>query len=470
MISLVLAASLAAAPGPRAATASTTVVHIPRLDALQSVTSFFDRAGQTAALLRPGVWYAELHPFLSLDPSQPATLRALGIDPAGALTVSVRPTGRITCTQLADATVFQEKAAEALRATARGQAALEPRTAAGITTLSVPRESGAQAGYALKGQTACAFASGGGGFVDDGEGQALLKEVSRLVGKEPKADARLAQLPGALHVMVPERGLVVGLDGGPNELRLEGTSTQLPLPPFQTGTASPYGAMKPEGLLFSRARVAPAGVAQAVGSVRASIQQVCPGCPASETAALARAVAERLTGHMVVLADGVRTRPNLNTAEGRFFATRQALAAEVTDAAAMKAALAPLAKFPGARALEDGWALDVKGGALLVRLRERHLVLGNDVGVTGTLLAALPKEGAKLPHAVDFAVDPKKLASGLNQVSLMDVVANRRLAGIFTLGMEMGPLLARSERLSGWLDSTSGGHRFSSIWTLPATP
>ncbi|MGZ3459845.1 MAG: hypothetical protein ACXU86_15220, partial [Archangium sp.] len=103
MLSLVLAASLAAAPAPRAATASETIVHIPRPDALQGVTAFLARAGQHAALMRPAVWYAEFHPFLSLDLGQPATLTSAGIDPTGPLTVSLRSNGRISCTHLTDA-------------------------------------------------------------------------------------------------------------------------------------------------------------------------------------------------------------------------------------------------------------------------------------------------------------------------------------------------------------------------------
>jgi hypothetical protein len=169
--------------------------------------------------------------------------------------------------------------------------------------------------------------------------------------------------------------------------------------------------------------------------------------------------------------DSVRSRPNLRTNEGRFFASRQAFAAEVTDAAAMKSALAPLAKLPGAKALEDGYALEVKGGTVHVRQKGKHLVVGNDEAVAQSLLGALPSEGGKQPHAVDFTVDPKRLARGLNQVSLMDVVSNEQLAGIFAVGLEMGPLLANSERITGWLDSTSGGaHRFSTTWTLPAAP
>ncbi|PTL76475.1 hypothetical protein [Vitiosangium sp. GDMCC 1.1324] len=469
MLSLVLAASLAAAPAPRAATSSETVVHIPRLDALQGVTAFLDRAGQYAALMRPVVWYAELHPFLSLDPSQPATLTNAGIDPTGPITVSLRSNGRISCTHLTDAKAFQEKAA-AMLASASTKAEVKPTTSGGVTTVSIPRDSGGHTGYALKGQEACAFSTSSGGFVDDGQGQVMLKEASRLVGKAPKPDARLAQLPGAVYVLLSHRGLVVGMDGNATELRLEGTATQLPLPPFQTSGTSPYGTMKPEGLLFSRARVAPAGVSQAVGSVSASIQQVCPTCPPAEVSSVARAVAERLTGHVLAVVDSVRSRPNVRTPEGRFFAPRQAVAAEVTDAAAMKSALAPLAKFPGAKATEDGYTLDVKGGTLFIRLKSRQLVVGNDEAVTRTLLTAVPQAGAKLPHAVDFTVDPKRLASGLNQVSLMDVVSDQQLAGIFAMGLELGPLLARSERISGWLDSTGGAHRFSTVWTLPAAP
>jgi hypothetical protein len=474
MLSFVLAATLAAAPAPRAVTSAETVIHIPRLDALQGVSAFLGRAGQYAALMRPVVWYAELHPFFSFDPGQPDTLSALGIDPTGPLTVSLRGGGRVSCTHLTDAKAFQQKAAGMLASLGSTTKEVKPTTSGGVTSVNLPRESGGRVGYALKGQEACAFASTGGGFVDDGQGQVLLKEAVRLVGRAPKTDAKLGQLPGVLYVQLPGRGLVVGMDGSGSELRLEGTSTKLPLPAFQASGTSPYGAMKPEGLLFSQARVAPVGVAQAVGGVRANIQRVCPACPEAEVSSVARAVAERLTGNVLMVVDSVRSRPNLRTVEGRFFAPRQAFAAEVTDAAAMKAALAPLAKFPGARALEDGYALDVKGGTLFVRLKGKHLVVGNDEEVARTVtttVGALPPEGAKPPHAVDFTVDPKRLARGLKQVPLMDIVSDKQLAALFTLGLEMGPLLANSERITGWLDSASGGgHRFSALWTLPATP
>jgi hypothetical protein len=68
MLSLVLAATLAAAPAPRAASSATTVVHIPRLDKLSGLQAFMSRAGTHAGLARPSTWAAEFHPFLALDP------------------------------------------------------------------------------------------------------------------------------------------------------------------------------------------------------------------------------------------------------------------------------------------------------------------------------------------------------------------------------------------------------------------
>jgi hypothetical protein len=69
---------------------------------------------------------------------------------------------------------------------------------------------------------------------------------------------------------------------------------------------------------------------------------------------------------------------------------------------------------------------------------------------------------------MDFTMDPKKVARGLSQVSLIDIMSNQQLAGLFAASAEAGPLLANSERLTGWLDSAPGGaHRFSLNWALP---
>lgn len=124
--SLVLVATLATAPAPRAAASAQTLVHVPKVDALTGLAAFLERAGQHAALLRPSAWRTELHPFLAVDPTRPQSLSELGLDPAGPATVSMRNDGRVSCMRVADAKVFQAKAAEAI--TAAGGAEAKPTT------------------------------------------------------------------------------------------------------------------------------------------------------------------------------------------------------------------------------------------------------------------------------------------------------------------------------------------------------
>jgi len=456
MLSLLLATTLAAAPAPRALDSANTVVHIPQLDKLSGLYAFMTRAGTHAALVRPATWSAEFHPFLSLDPMRPETLAAAGIDPASSATVSFIERGEVSCSRLADPKLFQAKANEALSSSTPVKTAL----AKGMTTASAPRGTG-RAGYVLKGQEACSFAT----LYDDDD---LLMATLKLMGKAPTPDARLGKLPGTVFVI--QGSSVVGLDGTADGLQAEGTSTRLPLPPFQASSTSPYGATKLDGLLFSRAQVAPSGLSQAVGAVRYSVQQVCPTCPPNQVEAVAQAVTQQLTGHLLVLVDSVQVKASLRTPEGRFFAPHQAVIAQVKDAAKLKEALAPLARFPGAQALPDGYTLALKGGTVSVRQKGQHLVLGNDEAVVKALLESLSDKAAKLPHAVDFTADPRKVSRGLSQVSLLDIMGDQQLASLFAMSAELGPLLSNSERISGWLDTApGGGHRFSLSWTLAAS-
>ena len=89
---------------------------------------------------------------------------------------------------------------------------------------------------------------------------------------------------------------------------------------------------------------------------------------------MAQAVTQQLTGHVLVLVDSVQVKASLRTPEGRFFALRQVMAAEVKDAAKVKAALAPLANFPGAQALADGYALNLRGGTVSSCEKGKQLV------------------------------------------------------------------------------------------------
>ncbi|MCY1044261.1 hypothetical protein OV208_23280 [Corallococcus sp. bb12-1] len=460
MLALALAATLAAAPAPapRVAASTVTVLHVPRFDQLQGLTAFMTRAGASSQMLNPTSWQGELHPFLILDPTRPDSLDALGIDATGPLSVSIRQDGRLSCTRVKDPKAFQDASANVLARNGDVKAG----TVKGVTTLRAPTGLGGYAGYVIKGQEACAFVSA------DAD-EALRKEATKLVTKAPAADARMGAVPGVLYVATQQG--VVGLDGTANGLKVEGTATKLPLPPFQSQGTSPYGAMAPTGLLFSRAQVAPTGVAQATGSMRSVARTVCPDCDEAQVKGVTDALAKQLTGNMLFAVDSVQVKGSLRKPEVRFFAAKQALAAEVLDAAAVKAALAPLTQLPGAKVLEDGYMLEAKGGRIYVRLKGKHLVVGNDSTVTQTVMTSLPEKGAPLGRAVEFTLDPKKLARGLSQVSLMDVMGDETLAAFFGASTELGPLLAKSERITGWLDSApNGSHRFSVNWTLPEKP
>jgi hypothetical protein len=205
-----------------------------------------------------------------------------------------------------------------------------------------------------------------------------------------------------------------------------------------------------------------------VGVVRSGVQRVCPQCPRELMEQVARELVGQLTGQVAWSVGDVKVKGPLRRPEVAFFAPKQALVVEVRSAEAARAALEPLERLKGAKVLGDGYALEVAGGRLLARLKERHLVLGNDEAVVQALVAKLPGTGGPLAHGADFTVDPKRLARALSQVSLFDVTGSPQLAAAFAAAVELGPLLSRSERLSGWADSQRGGaYRYSLTWALP---
>ncbi|HET9451492.1 MAG TPA: hypothetical protein VFO83_11440, partial [Aggregicoccus sp.] len=346
---------------------------------------------------------------------------------------------------------------------------LERKRTGTLTTFTLAGAGPVRVGYVLQGSEACAFAS-------PEDGRALLKEATRLVRRAPGADPRLARLPGALFLLRGgEKAGAVGLEGDAQGLRVQGMGESLPLPPLAAAGARPYApAPAQPGLLQARAQVARAGLAEVVTALRFQVEAACPACPRGALGKVADQVAAQLTGHVLLRVSEVRTRGGLRTPAARLFAPRQALAAQVKDAAAVRKALAPLARLPGASALPDGHALAVPGGTLAVRLVGQHLVVGNDDAVLQGLtqsLAAAPAAPAR-QHGVELTLDPRLVARALAGVSLLDVVASPDLAGLFAVGAELGPLLRASEPVQGWLDGGTGGaaHRFGLTWRLPAAP
>jgi len=462
MNSLLLVALLAAAPVPRPLPSAEPSVYLPRLDRLGGVLAFLERAGEFSVALRPATWREDFLPLLAVDPTRVPSLVAAGVDPSGSATVNAVGEAQVTCVSLKDVARFE----------ARAKAALEGRGAAwasrvhGVPLRGVKSVKEVTGGYALSGNEAC---------VAEGPGtERLLGEAAALLSRPGGAAAGrgVFVLPGAAYVSTSQS--LLGLEGDARHLEVEGRSGRLPLPSFRKGGESPYGGIVPSGLLFARAQVDPAAYPQALGTLEAQVSRICPGCERARMEALSRSVSKFLTGQVLWRVDRVEPSGSLRTAAARAFAVKTALLAEVQRPQEVKAALESLAEWKGVSRTDAGFVLALPEGRLELEIQGNHLCLSNDETARKTAwdaLAASSGKGAKLPHGAEFFVEPKQVARALARIPLWDALGSRELAGLLALSTELGPLLAQSDALTGWVDSTGAGvHRFSTRWVLPQAP
>jgi hypothetical protein len=451
--SAVVALLLLAAP-PRSLGNTDAAVHLPRVDRASGVLGFLTKAGGHASLLRPDVWRAEVHPIFILDLSRMETLVENGIDPAGSLTVSVRGATRMACTSLKDPAKFARKADDRLKLVGRP---FKKGTQVGAVVLDRP-----VVGYVIKGKEACAVGTQGGSSAAAlDEAEALLK--SGAVSTDWKT---ALSLPGPVKVLASK--VAAGVDGSGNKLIAEAKGQQLQLPPLAGAGASPYAALTPSGMAFLRARVAPAHKGALIGTAQLALAQVCRDCDSKEVRSLSGELEKLLTGALLWRIDSVQVRGSLRTAGNRFWAVKQAALVEVSSAAAAKTALAALERWPSARKEGEGWLLTAIGGELRIGVVGEHLYFANDRGALEVLQKAIASGGGgKLAHGGELVIDPKVVARGLGQVSLLDVMSSTELAGLFAAGTELGNLLSHSERISAWIDSPSEAeHRVQTTWEL----
>jgi hypothetical protein len=456
MIALVLA-TLSAAPLPRAAAAAQNAVFVPRLDKLGGIRAFGERAGERSVLLRPSSWASEFHPLLDVDPTQPASLTAVGIDPAGDATVSWVRDGKMTCTAVSDPKLFQARADQRLG----GLGELARTTEGGATVATASVEKAVRAGYVLKGRYACAF--------DDPGGVAGLQAEA---GKRARAGASSPAWQHALSL----QGVAFGVSGegsgavqgAASELTVQARSPRMPLPAVRAGGLSPYGAAVPSGLFFARGQVEPAAIPDLAREMTSQVSGLCSACDAAAMGALAKQMASLLTGNVMVRVDRLAVRDSLRTEASRYFALKHAYLAELSQPAAASAALARVGALPGARAADEGFMLTVAGGDVLVGVHGRHLFVANDSDALAAALAAVPEKPAKLAHGAEFWLDPQLASKALRQVTLLDLMSSAELASLFAAGTELGPLLTLTDRISGWADGGGDSQRASVTWALKA--
>ena len=263
------------------------------------------------------------------------------------------------------------------------------------------------------------------------------------------------KLPGVVQVIGPAGNTpgVMALSAKELTLTADVRVKGAPLPQLGGGGTSPLGAFTAAGMAVIRARVAKA---QVPGLVEQAVR-LFPG--AATLLPLAREAAPYFTGNAAVLISHAKVTTGLRTREARFFALRSALVVEVSDPAALGALLARL----------EPKGLSFREGTLSVTMEGAMLVVANDAEVKARAVAALATAAGKQNHGVEFEVDPKLVARGLQQVPLLEAVQAPELAGLVAAGTELGPLLLASERISGFLDSVAGGqHAARLVWQLDA--
>jgi hypothetical protein len=453
MLALFLALQLAQTPVPHALPRSDVVAFAPKLSALSGLHEFMERAGERSALMRPSTYSTDFHPLLSVDPFRPESLQLAGIDPAGPATVSERGDTHVTCTQLSDVKLFERRATE--RLTAEGTVTSK-RAEGGVALKAAQRETLYPAAYLLKGHEACAIS---GTSITS----STLTELTHWMAHPPDPPSpHRSGLLGALFLWT--RGGVVGADGTRDKLTLDARSTSSHLPlvlasPAPTAAAS----VPPSGVVFVRARSLPGPLAQ---TAMGQLGLVCQRCQTPGWGKFFAALSSALTGEVLARVDRVRVDAPLSDPAGRFFALKQATLFELKQAQGVKDALTALAKEEGLPTTADGVKVTIGAGVLSAGVRGRFLYATTDEGALEAVKPAFTAKASTPAHALEVALDSRALAQALGQISLLDIVADQKLIGLFAASTELGPLLSVSAPIHVWAEPQSGGTHVHLTWEL----
>lgn len=442
LVLLALATAPAPATAPKVLPDADVALWAPSLSAAQPELAFFSRVGQRSALLDPRGWSADFHPLVSVDLTHPASFTAVGLDPNGPASWSVRGQLKLTCTAVSDAKRFE----------AAAQARLPPgepwSAKAGEHVLHGVKDGGVVlAGYVVAARTECT--------VQGPDAERTLRYVAGWLSATWPSTHSLRGLKGHLFALGPDA--VAGLSGDAQRLTLDGRGGR------KVALEPPRGAtytLPRDGLLRARATFSPQALAH---TARQVLAQRCTACDATRLEALEQLLATQLTGEGLLRIDRFEPRGPLSSPGGQFSALRLGAVARVRSATKVRAALDAFARraAPG----EDRWSVPVRGGTLEVGLKGETLYLSNDDTARDRALAA-SREQAHPAHAFELAADPGRVAAGLGRISLLDALSDRRLAGAFALATEGLPVLHASRAMTGWADPAGGAPRFGGTWSL----
>lgn len=446
MWSALVAMMIMAGPAPKAPAGAQVVGSAPAIDKLGTLVPFFQKAGTRSVLVRPENWKTDAHALLEVDFTSVEALRAAGIDASGPLTRAQVGDATMSCVRILNVDAYR-KGCDA-RLIRMGD--VFEKVEGGVSVYGSRDPIGrVMAAYTVLGKDSCAL-NGHGRSVE-----ALFPMLAKATAK-PASGAgwtMVSKAPGVLQLVLPSGTTtgVVGINAREFDLTLDARTKNAPFAQFAGAGPSPLGVFKASGMAVIRGRVSKAQLPSLVEQVVRVMPNGAGLLPA------AKALAPYLTGNTALLLSHVRVSQGLRTREARFFALKGAALAEVSDPAAVQ---------PVISAIDQG-LLKFPQGALSVSLEGNMLVIANDQDVRARAVAALANSSGKQLHGVEFDVDPKAVAKGLQQVPLLEAVQSPELAGFVAASSELGPLLLASTSVSGWLDSAADSqHVAKLVWTL----
>jgi hypothetical protein len=449
---LSLVVSLAFGASPRALPHADLVAYSPRLSALSGLSAFLAEAGPHSPLFRASAYTQDFHPFLAVDPLRPESLKLAGMDPNGPATRSDRGTTHVTCTALADPKTFETVAREHLA----GYGEVTSQRTGGFSVVTAKSEARFPAGYLLKGKEACSFSG-------TDLTKSSLDELIRWMGKPPSGPApSTAGLSGALWVW--SRDAVAGIDGKKDELTVDmrATSTRMG-PSLEAASPTALAAVPRSGAAYVLVKSNPTALA---ATVHSELSRVCQSCRAPAWDTFFSALGPALTGQLLARVDRIQVSEPLSAPTGRFSSLKQAALLELVDAEKAKAAIEALAQAQKLAPHGDGVELSLGGTLLAVGVRGNLLYLSSDEKALAALGPAFTAKPTLPAHSLDLAVDPRALAGALGQISLLDVVADKELVGLFALSTQVGSLLNASDSIRLWGQPETTGARLHMTWRL----
>lgn len=431
---------------PKAPEGGSFAAYLPKLEAVAQLLPFFRAAGSRAPLLQPEAFRSQVHPLLDVDVTSREALALVGIDPKASLTRSRLGEATVACVTVRQIDRYRKAVDEKLVRLG----ALFEQSEGGVSVYASRDILGRVLGaYVLHGNESCAI-SGHGHSVEE-----QLPALSKAVTKRAQGPgyALAAKLPGVMQLIFPSGAQhgALSLSAQGLVLTVEGRARGTPLAQFAGGGPSPFGALSAPGLAIIRARFAQSSMPGLVGPLMKQLPE------SASLLALAQKLAPSLTGNAALLLGHVSVTGSLRSRAGRTFSLRSALLLEVSNPAAV-------AKMVQ---LVDPQSLNFGQGALSVSLEGSVLVVANDHEVRASAVGALKRSAGKQAHGVEFEVDPKLLAAGLQQVPLLEAIQASELAALVAANAELGPLLMASGRVTGFLDSSAGGlHSGRMTWPL----